>query len=593
MAAALHVPLLDRSGGTAPGQAGSVVLELDLARGVLGGRPSSLADGLARRHAPTLRAIREGLGRAATDHAVIGLIVHAPVGPTMDLAVADEIAAAIGEFSQAKPSVAWSESFGEMGSGLVGYRVALAAGRIWLQPSGSLGLVGVHLGITLYRGGLEKLGIEPQFGQRKEYKSAADRFAAHEVTAANREMTQRLADAIAEDTIARVSERRQLTADAIRALMARAPLTAEDALAAGLIDGIGYRDEIYDWARSSWPSPVDEPPTEPRFTLQYVHRYARTASRTLSRLADRGRPQIRVVSVAGPIVTGPGRVGLNGPVAGSDTIAAQLRAAGRDKATRAVVLRVDSPGGSYIASDTIRREVVRLVRGGIPVVASMGSVAASGGYFVSMAGSEIVANPTTLTGSIGVLAGKLVLRGLRDRLGIVHESVAADPRAGMMSGDEPFTGDQRQALEDWLDRVYADFTGKAAADRALPLETLEPLARGRVWLGVDAARNGLVDRLGGMAVAVRRAAVLAGVDPDRVRLHGEGPLAAVLRQIRPAESSEAESGTVAAAGGPVGELIGLATGRLGPDELLSRAAEVVGLPVPYGVLSLPFRLRFV
>lgn len=537
------------------------VLELDLSHGVLTGPPKHPFEALRMRNAPSSRAIGDGLRKAATDDDVLGLLVHVGTCP-LGLSVADEVGAMIADFSQSKPSIAWTATFGELSSGMAGYRIAVNADEIWVQPSGAVGLTGVHLGITLLRGGLEKIGVDPQFGQRHEFKSAADQFAATEVSAANREMVQRMADAIVEDTVARVAARRGLDPDAVRTAMARAPLGATAALEAGLVDRVGYRDEVYAHAGTAWT-----PDWEPVF----VHRWAAAQQGThqLKALTRRGRPRVAVVDVTGPIVLGPG----TGAQAGADRVCARLREAGRDDDVRAVVLRVDSPGGSYVASDSIRREVVRLRESGRPVVATMGAAAASGGYFVAMPCDEIVAQPTTLTGSIGVLAGKMVVERLLDRVGIVREDVDAGPRAGFLAAGRRFTDDEWQVLDGWLDEVYADFTTKAAADRGMDLAVLEPLARGRVWVGVDAHERGLVDHLGGARLALERVCDLAGLDPDDVRLPSSSPLE-WLQRLRPAQSSE--SAAAAHVVVPVG-----------PEALLERVAASVGIALPHGVLAMP------
>jgi protease-4 len=575
----LAIERLGRAGRPARNQA--TVLELDLSHGVRSAPPPNPLAALRQRRTPSMRSIREGLRKAAADPKVLGLLVHVGACP-VTLAEADEIGGMVAEFSKARPSIAWTESFGELSSGLAGYRVAINAGEIWLQPSGALGLTGVHLGITLLRGGLEKLGLDPQFSQRHEYKSAADQLAATEITAANREMIQRIADSLLEDTTARVAQCRGLDPAAVSSAIERAPLSAPAALEAGLIDRIGYRDEVYAWARKSWPAPGGDGDDATRFGLRYVHRYGKhSVPDQVERVVRRNRPKIAVVDVIGPIIVGAGRPGGGGQ-APSDVVTARLRAAGRDPHVKAVVLHVDSPGGSYIASDAIRREVLQLRENGRPVVAAMGTVAASGGYFVSMGADEVVCQPSTLTGSIGVLAGKLVTERLLDRIGVVHASIDAGPQAAMMASGAPFTEQQWRVLNTWLDEVYADFTRKAAADRGLPLAELEPLARGRVWTGVDAAAHRLVDHLGGMDLATDRACALAGVDRDEVQLVS-GPPLPFLAGLHPDESSESAGGTQ----------IDLPIGNPwsgGPDALLAAFADWAGLAVPHGVLSLPYRM---
>ena len=207
----------------------------------------------------------------------------------------------------------------------------------------------------------------------------------------------------------------------------------------------------------------------------------------------------------------------------------------------------------------------------------MGAAAASGGYFVAMPCDEIVAQPTTLTGSIGVLAGKMVVERLLDRVGIVREAVDSGPRAGFLAPGAPFTDEEWQVLDAWLDEVYADFTAKAAGDRGMDLAVLEPLARGRVWAGVDAVERGLVDHLGGTRLALERACDLAGLDADDVRLPSPSPLE-WLQRLRPAESSESAA---AAAGRRC---------RPGPGGAAERLAASVGIAVPHGVLSMPLGL---
>lgn len=545
------------------------VLELDLSHGVQTGPPSNPLEALRHRQAPGVRAIGDALRLAATQDDVLGLLVHVGTSP-LPLAVADEIGAMVADFSQDKPSIAWTATFGELSSAMAGYRLAVNADEIWVQPSGAVGLTGVHLGITLLRGGLEKLGVDPQFAQRHEYKSAADQLAATEVSDANREMVQRLADAIVDDTVTRVAARRSLRPDDVRAAMAAAPLPAAAAREAGLVDRVGYRDEVYAHARETW-TPAWEPVYAHRWGQRQLKQQRQDSSvERIGALAGRKRGTVAVVDVTGPIVLGPG----TGSQAGADRIGARLRQVGRDDTVKAVVLRVDSPGGSYVASDAIRREVLELRRSGRPVVASMGAAAASGGYFVAMPCDEIVAQPTTLTGSIGVLAGKMVVERLLDRVGIVHESVDAGPRAGFLAPGRAFTDEEREVLDAWLDDVYRDFTTKAAADRGLELTELEPLARGRVWLGTDAHARGLVDHLGGTRLALERACALAGLDPDRVRLPQPSSLE-WLQRLRPAESSES----------PAAASI---TVPAGPEALLAGLAASVGIAVPHGVLSMPW-----
>ncbi|MCB1266426.1 MAG: signal peptide peptidase SppA, partial [Mycobacterium sp.] len=252
-------------------------------------------------------------------------------------------------------------------------------------------------------------------------------------------------------------------------------------------------------------------------------------------------PTIAVVSLAGPIVSGrggPQLLPLSRSGAGADTIAAALREAAADDDVKAVVLRVESPGGSITGSETIWREVCRLREAGKPVVASMGAVAASGGYYVSMSADAIVANPGTITGSIGVITGKLVARELKERLGVGSDTVRTNANADAWSANTPFTPQQQAMVEAEADLFYDDFVSRVAQARKMSVEQVEEVARGRVWTGADALERGLVDELGGLRTAVRRAKVLAGLDADaEVRLAGY-PGSSLRDFLRPRESSQ-------------------------------------------------------
>jgi protease-4 len=248
-----------------------------------------------------------------------------------------------------------------------------------------------------------------------------------------------------------------------------------------------------------------------------------------------------VVTVDGTIVTGRGGpqfLPLGTSTAGADTIAAALREAAADDSVSAIVLRVDSPGGAVIASETIWREVARARERGKPVVASMGAVAASGGYYVAMGADAILANPGTITGSIGVITGKLVVRDLKDRLGVASDTVRTNANADAWSVDAPFTPEQHRHREAEAELLYNDFVERVAEGRNLSAEAVEAVARGRVWTGADAVDRGLVDELGGFRAAVRRAKVLAGLDEDAEVRVVSYPGSSLLDLVRPRASSQ-------------------------------------------------------
>jgi protease-4 len=283
---------------------------------------------------------------------------------------------------------------------------------------------------------------------------------------------------------------------------------------------------------------------------------------------------VALISGTGAIVQGRGRRGpFPGGAMGSDLVAAAFRSAVKDGHVKAIVFRVNSPGGSYIASDVIWREVGQARASGVPVVVSMADVAASGGYYVSMAADAIVAEPGTLTGSIGVLGGKAVTTGLMDRLGIGYDAVAEGRHARMLSPRAPFSEDEWRRLEEWLDRVYDDFVGKVAAGRKLDRERAHELARGRVWTGADAAERGLVDELGGLSRAVELARQQAELPPDAELRRW--PPSTPLEFLSPPKSSEDKAAASAR----------LAGWGLGWGSYADVAARL-GLP-PAGPLTMP------
>jgi protease-4 len=491
-----------------------------------GSRPMALRDVVAAIH------------RAAEDPRVAGLIARVQLAASPP-AVVQELREAIAAFSAVKPSLAWAETY----PGTLSYYLASAFGEVWMQPSGSVGLIGFASNATFLRDALAKAGIEAQFVARGEYKSAANLFTEDGFTDAHREAVTRMLESLQEQVWQAVAQSRKIDPAALDELADRAPLLRDDAVASGLVDRIGFRDEAY--ARIAELVGVEDVSDEQSPPRLYLARYAGAAR---ARLAPpmppvpgrRTKPTLAVVTIDGAIVNGRGGpqfLPLGTSNVGGDTIAAALREAAADDSVSAIVLRVDSPGGSVTASETIWREVKRARERGKPVVASMGSVAASGGYYVSMGADAIVADPGTITGSIGVITGKLVVRDLKDRLGVGSDTVRTNANADAWSVDAPFTPQQRAHREAEADLFYTDFVTRAAEGRNLSTEAVEVVARGRVWTGADALARGLVDELGGFRTAVRRAKVLAGLDADtEVRIISY-PGSSLLDFVRPRTSS--------------------------------------------------------
>lgn len=524
-----------------------LVLELDLSDGLVeGAQPDPVAALLAARRLH-LRDVLEGLRKARRDPRVRALV--AKVGGPVGLAMVQELREAVAEFRAAgKTAVAWTETFGETGQGTTSYYLATAFERVYLQPSGDVGITGVALSEPFVKDALDKAGVVFRFGRRAEYKTAPNTFLENEYTAEHAEASRRLVESLGEQIVSGVAEARGLSADKVRELIDRAPLTASEALEEGLVDELAYRDEVYAHVRRRAGEGA---------RLQYVARYNRAGlSRRLG--SPGAKEAVALVQANGMIRlgrSGRGPVPGQGGAVGSDTLAAAIRAAVRDPKIKAVVMRVNSPGGSYVASDVIWREVNLARKAGKPVVVSMGNLAASGGYFIAMAADVIVAQPGTLTGSIGVYSGKPVVSELMERLGVSFGTASFGRHAQIDSATRDFTDSEWERLDHSLDRIYADFTAKAAQGRGMDLPDLERLARGRVWTGADAAERGLVDELGGLDRALDLARRKAGLPMDApVR---SLPHVSPLDRFRPAESSEDRTAATARFSG-WGSLAGLA-----------------------------------
>jgi protease-4 len=562
---------------------GPLILELDLTDGIAEGPPSDPVSALLTMRRTRLQDLLDGLRRAAADDRVRVLVVKVG-GSRIGLAKAQELRAAIGDFRRSgKLAIAWAESFGDFVQGNVPYYLATGFDRVYLQPSGTLGLTGVAVEQVFLHGALEKLGIDFESAKRYEYKSAPDQLTESGFTGPAREATARLAESVTEQLAGVVAAGRGLSVERAAVLLSQGPFLAPQALAEGLVDGLMYRDEVYEQARKE---------AGPDATLHYLQRYQR--SQSLSDLPRRlgnsvqgmapGQHErfVATIYAHGAIRHGRSGRGPGGGGMGSDTVAAALRAACADEGARAVVLRVNSPGGSYTASDVIWREVVRLRAAGKPVVVSMGDVAASGGYFISAPADVIVVQPGTITGSIGVFMGKPVLRELFGRAGVTTDSITdgtGAPSATMFSSSRPFSEAEWARINEWLDAVYADFTDKVASGRRMSAEQVHELARGRVWTGADAIANGLADEAGGLREAIAIARKRAGLPADApVRIY---PRLSPLDQLRPPESSEARPAARSQLG--AGTLAALFADGWGPAW---RFAAAAGLP-PYGPLTLP------
>jgi protease-4 len=544
-----------------------LILELDLTEGIAEGPPADPVSAVLSMRRSRVADVLDGLRRARSDQRVKALVVKVG-GRPIGLATVQEIRRAVEEFGDAgKLTVAWAETFGEFSAGNLPYYLATAFDTVFLQPSGDLGLTGIAMERLFLRGALDHLGVDVQVAKRHEYKSAAEQLTERSFSGPAREATERLAESVVGQLTEAISERRRIDPAEVRKLIDRGPFLAEQAHQAGLVDELGYRDEVYARVRK-------QAGQDALFVHLGRYQRSRALAERARRLPNPKQRHVALIYATGPIRRGrSGRGLMSGGAMGSDTISAALRAAADDGGARAIVLRVNSPGGSYVASDTIWREVVRARNAGKPVVVSMGDVAASGGYYIAMGADAIVAQPGTVTGSIGVLSGKPVLGGLLGRAGVTTDSVTEGAHSGMFATTHPFSDEEWALVNDWLDHIYADFTGKVAAGRRMSADRVHELARGRVWTGADALANGLVDEIGGLdraAAIARRRAGLPAAAPLRIY-----PRAAPLDRLRPLSS-----GSAALLPAPLPALLAEAWGPVW------RLAGQAGLP-PYGPLMLP------
>ena len=476
------------------------IVELDLDGAVVEWVPNEPFARALLGKQPTVREVVAALDRAAEDDRVTG--VFARIGDLqVGFARIQELRDAVVRFRESgKPIVAWADTFGEFGPGNGGYYLASAFERVHMQPSGSVGLTGLAIESSFRRGLYEKFGIEAEMGQRHEFKNAMNVHTETAFTAPHKEALDVVIESLFGQIVRGVASGRDLGEDVVREAIDRAPLIGQAAVEAGLVDGLAYRDEALDALRERAGDGE----------LLYATKYLERAGRP----DGSGRDTIALVYGVGIVMRGESSYDpFSGMTTmGSEDVAHALRSATDDPRVVAIVFRVDSPGGSYVASDTIWREVTRARAVGKPVVVSMGDVAASGGYFVSMNADRIVAQPGTITASIGVLGGKLVTRELWSKLGVTFDETHLGNNALMWSGQNRYTESGRERRDAFLDAVYEDFTTRVAEGRSLDLERVREIARGRIWTGEDALELGLVDELGGMDAAIRAAREAAGLE---------------------------------------------------------------------------------
>jgi len=450
--------------------------------------PSDVFSQLVRRE-PTLSELIDAIGKAKRDTRVKSLVFTPSLGGGL-WAQTQDIRAALADFKLSGKSLTAYLEFG----GTQEYYLASVADRIIMMPAGQLDLTGVATYELFFRGALDKLGVQPDLLHIGDYKTAANTFTEKSFTKAHREMSESLNRDWYDELVRSIAAGRKKTPEEVRAAIDGGPYLADQALKAGLIDRVAYEDQVDDEGPEKGTKRMD------------ADNYYKARVAPMSRIPG---ARIAVLYATGTIASG--RSTPDGGSTGSETFVEWLRKVRVDASVRAIVVRVDSPGGSAIASEVMWRELM-LTRDLKPLIVSMGDVAASGGYYIAVPAHTIVAEPGTLTGSIGVVTGKFVLGGAADKLGVGTGSVSDGKRAEIYSPFRAFNPEERARVEEQMRSTYELFVSRVATGRKSSREKIDAVGQGRVWTGHQALERGLVDQLGGLGLAIRLAKERAKLD---------------------------------------------------------------------------------
>jgi len=482
----------------------NIILSLNLDAGFSEGQsgPDFSSLGVSSKRT-TLQDAIIALRRAGNDDRVKAIVANIS-GPSLGLAQVQEIRDAVAKFrTSGKPALLYTDTLGELGNATTAYYLATAFEEIWLQPSGGIGLTGLAIEQPYLKGFLDKVGVRANALQRYEYKSAAENLTNTEMSEPNKEALDALFGSIFDQLVEGIADARNISEDNVKALMAEGPLLAKEAMDGGLVDRLAYRDEF----NQNLDDMIDDG------KRVSVRRYLGFG---LPEEIPEAERSVAVINAVGAIARGTsddspfgGQSGI-----GADTLAKAVRDAAEDEDIDAILLRVDSPGGSYVASDTIWREIIRAKEADKPFIVSMGNTAASGGYFIAMNADTIFAQPGTITGSIGVIVNKLVFEDALDKLDINWSTLKYGENGDIFTPSRDFNEAELDRMNRTLDTIYDDFTTKAAEGRDMPVAEMRELAKGRVWSGADAKRIGLVDELGGLSDAIDHTKIAIGLTPD-------------------------------------------------------------------------------
>ncbi len=511
----------------APQIAGVSVLKLDL-NGTFSEAPLDPLRRITGNQGQNFQALIKTIKAAAADDRIKGVIATAG-DSSLGFAQVQEFRDALAGFkAKGKFTFGFAESIGDVGGGSVNYYLLSAFDKIWLQPIGNVGLTGLDMETPFLKGVLDKLGIEADFSRRGEFKSAMTQLTETKLLPSDRAALDGLVGSLYEQLVAGIAKDRGVGEDKVRTLIDAGPFLTDDALNAHLIDRIGYHDEFEAEVLSkagAGASFVD------------FEDYAKVAAAA----APKPTVKIALIRAVGMISSGSDD---DRPFSQSDGVKSgslvdAINAAAEDDQIRAIILRIDSPGGSDVASETIWRATQRARAKGKPFIVSMGDTAASGGYYIAAGADKIIAEPGTITGSIGVFGGKIVFDGLWQKIGLTWDHVAYGKNADIATSTARFTPDQRRHTEAMLDQSYHTFISRVAAGRHMTIEQVDAIGRGHVWTGVQASRNGLVDALGGLdtAVSAAKKAINAN-DTESIALISFPPAKSLSRMVQEVLSDE-------------------------------------------------------
>jgi protease-4 len=553
--------------GREPAVPSSATLTLQVGGDLVEITPTDVVSYFSDARTPTVRGIVENLRKAKVDTRVTAVLLKPTGFASPFWGKVQELRDALLDFkTSGKPLYAYLEYGGDRE-----YYLASAADKVFLMPASSLDLTGVATYELFLRGTLDKIGAHPDLHHIGDYKTASNTFTEKGFTKAHREMDESLNRDLYEQIVRGIAEGRNKNEADVRALIDDGPFLADDALRAGLVDDVLYEDQVAD-------ALGDGKPASERRTID-ADDYGRVS---LTSLGLNKGPRIAVIYVSGAIVSGKsGYDPLNGPVAGSETLIESIRQARKDSSVRAIVLRIDSPGGSATASEAVWRElmIARNEKANRPLIVSMSDLAASGGYYIAMPAHAIVAQPSTLTGSIGIYGGKFVTGGVYGTLGANIESTSIGRHAEMNSPARPYNEDELKKVRAQLESFYGQFVKKVAAARSTTPEKIDQIAQGRVWTGRQASQIGLVDALGGLDKAIAFAKERAGIEADsEVQLVVYPPPKSFYELIT--ELSGARQQAAAAAWLSAGELAALRALR-GPAVLFRRGEPLALMPFTF------------